>query len=129
MSPILAILIVIFTINNFGLPVQSLGNNFLYGAVSGVPSFIALVLAVLNFYREFLLQPNIARCNQCISVLRKAQIITDESETNKSISKSNNNKPNLLARLQNISIEGPEDFADNHDLYISGEKRIEADLR
>lgn len=33
-------------------------------------------------------------------------------------------KPNLLKRLQNISIEGPEDFAANHDLYISGEKQI-----
>lgn len=33
-------------------------------------------------------------------------------------------KPNLLSRLRNITIEGPEDFAANHDLYISGEKQI-----
>jgi hypothetical protein len=33
-------------------------------------------------------------------------------------------KPNLLSRLRNISIEGLEDFAANHDLYISGEKQI-----
>lgn len=33
-------------------------------------------------------------------------------------------KPNLLTRLRNISIEDPEDFAANHDLYISKEKQI-----
>jgi hypothetical protein len=33
-----------------------------------------------------------------------------------------------MSRLRNISIEGPEDFAANHDLYISGEKRIEPDI-
>ncbi len=33
-------------------------------------------------------------------------------------------KPNLLSRLRNISIEGSEDFAANHDLYTSGEKQI-----
>ena len=27
-------------------------------------------------------------------------------------------KPNLLSRIRKISIERPEDFAANHDLYI-----------
>ena len=30
----------------------------------------------------------------------------------------------LLARLQEIQIDGPEDFAENFDLYASGEKRV-----
>jgi hypothetical protein len=33
-------------------------------------------------------------------------------------------KTNLLSRLRNISIEGPEDFAAYQDLYISKEKQI-----
>lgn len=33
-------------------------------------------------------------------------------------------KQNLLIRLRNISIEDLEDFAANHDLYISKEKQI-----
>lgn len=32
-------------------------------------------------------------------------------------------KPSLLARLSRIKIDGPEDFAANLDLYLSGEKR------
>ena len=36
---------------------------------------------------------------------------------------SANGKP-LLTRLSAISIDGPEDFAENLDLYLSGEKSI-----
>jgi hypothetical protein len=40
-------------------------------------------------------------------------------------------KPGLLAKLKQVKIEGPEDFAANLDLYLSGEKRIgdDEDLR
>ncbi len=31
----------------------------------------------------------------------------------------------LLTRLSRIQIDGPEDFATNLDLYLSGEKQIE----
>ena len=34
----------------------------------------------------------------------------------------------FLIRLGEIQIDGPEDFAENHDLYLSGEKSIDADL-
>lgn len=130
LSPILAILIVVFTINNFGLQVQSLRNNFLYVAVSGVSGFVALVLAVINLYREFLLQPNISKCNKCISVIKKAQIVINKSENNKKLSqiKQHGKKLSLLSRLQKIKTEGSEDFAANYDRYITGEKRIEPDL-
>ncbi len=37
-------------------------------------------------------------------------------------------KPGLLARLQHIQIDAPEDFALNLDLYISGEKHVESNL-
>lgn len=30
----------------------------------------------------------------------------------------------LMAKLQKVTIEGPEDFSSNHDLYLSGEKRV-----
>ncbi len=35
----------------------------------------------------------------------------------------------LMSRLQQIRIDAPEDFASNHDLYLSGEKRAGPDLR
>ena len=35
----------------------------------------------------------------------------------------------LLAALSRIRIDGPEDFSTNLDLYLSGEKRAEPDLR
>jgi hypothetical protein len=32
--------------------------------------------------------------------------------------------PSLMARLKQVRIEAPEDFAVNFDLYASGEKRV-----
>jgi hypothetical protein len=37
--------------------------------------------------------------------------------------KSENGKKSVMARLREIRIQAPEDFAANHDLYLSGEKR------
>jgi hypothetical protein len=34
----------------------------------------------------------------------------------------------ILMKLGEIQIDGPEDFAENHDLYLSGEKLIDADI-
>jgi hypothetical protein len=34
-------------------------------------------------------------------------------------------KQSLMEKLRNISIDGPEDFAENLDLYASGEKHFE----
>jgi hypothetical protein len=34
------------------------------------------------------------------------------------------NGGSLLSKLENIKIEGPEDFSGNLDLYLSGEKTI-----
>ncbi|HEV7669509.1 MAG TPA: hypothetical protein VGS22_13375 [Thermoanaerobaculia bacterium] len=36
-------------------------------------------------------------------------------------------KLSLLAKLQKISIDGPEDFSANLDQYLSGERHFEAD--
>jgi hypothetical protein len=36
-------------------------------------------------------------------------------------------QPNLLERLSRITIDGPEDFAENLDLYLTGEKRFDPD--
>lgn len=35
----------------------------------------------------------------------------------------------LMSKLRSIHIEGPEDFAANLDLYLSGEKQFEPDIR
>ena len=37
-------------------------------------------------------------------------------------SKERVHKPGLMSRLKSIKIEAPEDFAENLDLYVSGEK-------
>ncbi|MBK7216396.1 MAG: hypothetical protein IPH95_04830 [Candidatus Promineofilum sp.] len=34
----------------------------------------------------------------------------------------------ILVQIGEIQIDGPEDFAENHDLYLSGEKSIDAAL-
>ena len=35
-----------------------------------------------------------------------------------------NNGGSLFAKLKSISIDGPEDFSENLDLYLSGEKTV-----
>jgi hypothetical protein len=35
----------------------------------------------------------------------------------------------FLERLGEITIDGPEDFSENFDLYLSGEKSLDAALR
>ena len=39
--------------------------------------------------------------------------------------KSQSNKQSFMARLRNIKIDAPADFAENFDLYLNGEKRVE----
>lgn len=39
-----------------------------------------------------------------------------------------NSKQSLMSKLRSISIDAPEDFSSNFDLYASGEKRAESDL-
>ncbi len=34
----------------------------------------------------------------------------------------------ILMRIGEIQIDGPEDFAENHDLYLSGEKSFDSAL-
>lgn len=38
-------------------------------------------------------------------------------------------RPSLMSRLKRVKIDAPEDFAANLDLYLSGEKRADPDLR
>lgn len=38
--------------------------------------------------------------------------------------KQEKTRPGFLERLGKIQIDGPEDFAENIDLYLSGEKQI-----
>jgi hypothetical protein len=39
-----------------------------------------------------------------------------------------NSKQSLMSKLKSISIDAPEDFSANFDLYTSGERRAEPDL-
>lgn len=38
-------------------------------------------------------------------------------------------KQSLMSKLQSIKIDAPEDFSSNFDLYVTGEKRAEPNLR
>lgn len=44
-------------------------------------------------------------------------------------SKQSGKKQSLMSQLKKIKIDGPEDFAANLDLYLSGEKQIDSDIR
>jgi len=38
-------------------------------------------------------------------------------------------KQSLMSKLRAIKIDAPEDFAENFDLYLRGEKKLETDIR
>ncbi|MFN7945473.1 MAG: hypothetical protein U0Z53_08980 [Blastocatellia bacterium] len=38
-------------------------------------------------------------------------------------------RESLMSRLRNIQFDAPEDLSVSHDLYVSGEKRADQDLR
>ena len=42
--------------------------------------------------------------------------------------RTSNSGDDFLLRLGDIQIDGPEDFAENFDLYLSGEKSLDADF-
>jgi len=44
-------------------------------------------------------------------------------------SKRQAKKQSLMSRLKGIAIDGPQDFAANHDLYVTGVRRAEPNLR
>jgi len=43
-------------------------------------------------------------------------------------SKAGSPRPGIMAKLQQVRIEAPADFAANLDLYLSGEKRVGEDV-
>lgn len=51
------------------------------------------------------------------------------NQNNKStVPRGQNKGKRLLTKLKEVKIHGPEDFAANIDLYLSGEKRIDDNL-
>ena len=38
-------------------------------------------------------------------------------------------KQSLMSKLRSVKIDAPEDFAENFDLYLRGERQIETDIR
>jgi hypothetical protein len=44
-------------------------------------------------------------------------------------SRKNGKKQSFMSKLKSVKIDAPEDFAANLDLYMSGEKRVEPNLR
>lgn len=43
--------------------------------------------------------------------------------------KSTSVKQSLMSKLRAIKIDAPDDFAENFDLYLRGEKKLETDTR
>ncbi len=44
-------------------------------------------------------------------------------------SRAGGTKQSIMSKLREIQFDGPEDFAANLDLYLSGEKREEPNIR
>ncbi len=134
--PILAFVFVVFCIYilNVVLGVDAklvLGNNLFYGTITGISGLIALCLLILKFLHESKYESQITNYNKCISFLEKAQTIANNLEVSNNFlqPKQHGKKQSLMAKLKSIRIDAPEDFATNLELYVSGEKRAESDLR
>lgn len=124
--PILAILAVVLFIWSFGIPIQKL-KNLLYGAISGVSGAVVILL-VFQFLFSLDSQ-DLVIYKRCLAILQQAQVIandasSDKIEADKKViqPKQQGEGESLMSKLRNIKIDGPEDFAANVDLYLSGEK-------
>lgn len=130
-SLISAIIIVLLSIYILDIQPQDLGNNLLKNAPVGIPGAVPLIAITLNFMNALNLKSEINELSKCLALLKKAQIKRDKVETYKNLAQSEQSgkKQSLISKLKQIKIDGPEDFAENLDLYLSGEKRVEPDIR
>lgn len=79
--PILALGSVVLSIYILGIPAQSLeGNKFLYGAVTGLPGIVALILLIFKLTIESSLQSQILKYKRCVSLLERAQASINNNE-------------------------------------------------
>jgi len=132
--PILGAFIAVAIIFVYGNPVQFLGNNSLssiYDVLRVISGLVAPLLPIANFFDKLATETIINEYNSCLFLLEKAQVVVNNVEANKNSSQFEQlrKKQSLMSKLKNIKIDGPEDFAENIDLYLSGEKRIEPDIR
>lgn len=130
-SLIVSILIVVLSIHILNIQPQYLENNLLKASALGMPGAVTLIAITLNFRNAVNLKSEINELGQCLALIKKAQIKKDKVETYKNLvqPEQSGKKQSLLSKLKQIKIDGPEDFAENLDLYLSGEKRIEPDIR
>lgn len=129
-SLIVAIIIVLLSIHTLEIQPQYLENNLLKASSLGIPGAVTLIAITINFMNALTLKSEIDELGKCLALLKKAQIKKDKLETYKNSDQSEqSSKKSLMWKLKQIKIDGPEDFAENLDLYLSGEKRIEPDIR
>lgn len=125
--PILAIFFVALWISIMGTPSNNLG----YGLVAGVSGLVGLTSLVLKSIFESDLQSQVMKYKRYLSFIEQAQLVAANTEASRDTSQADQQKKkhSLMSKLKSIKIDGPEDFAINLDLYLSGEKRVETDLR
>lgn len=129
--PILALVIVSIYIFVYGIPIDFVAEFSRYSTgIALLSAVLAIIRAILEFMFESESQLQIIKFKQCLSLLEQAQVITKNIEvTNVVQSKQSNSKQSFMSKLKSIKINAPEDFATNIDQYVSGEKRIEPDIR
>lgn len=132
--PVLVALIAVFIVFGLSSHTQFLENSSFtsaYNLLKIISSLGAVLLPVVNFFENLNTESITNEYNKCLYFLEKAQNIESNVEVSHSWleTKKSNRKQSLMTQLKNIKIDGPEDFAANLDLYLSGEKRIEPDIR
>ncbi|MDV2991227.1 MAG: hypothetical protein N4J56_000881 [Chroococcidiopsis sp. SAG 2025] len=124
-APILPIAFVVVIYIILGVDIQNYKSPI---APAGSSAVISLIII---FWIKRELQVQIIRMKKCLFILEQVQAIAAKSEVNQNSEqlKKNNKAASLMSKLKDIIINNaPEDFAANHDLYISGEKQIESDI-
>ena len=129
--PILALVIVSIYIFVYGIPIDFVAEFSRYSTgIALLSAVLAIIRAILEFMFESESQLQIIKFKQCLSLLEQAQVVTKNIEvTNVAQSKQSNSKQSFMSKLKSIKINAPEDFATNIDQYVSGEKRVEPDIR
>lgn len=101
------------------------------GILALLSAAVAGVALIFELFLASTIEFQIIKLKRCLYLLEQAQLIINDLENNKKTTQSQqlNTKHSLMSKLKNIKVDGPDDFAANLDLYLSGDKRIEPDIR
>lgn len=105
--------------------------NVWVGTIALLSTLQAAIVLIFDFILSSITEFKTGKLKKCLYLLDQAKLRVNNISNSQEVTqpKQSDTKQSLMSKLKNIKIDGPDDFATNFDLYLSGDKRIEPDIR